>query len=133
MALVEALDRFEVGDGGVVHEHVDGAELALHLGHERPTLRLLRQVRCDGYRRAAGIGDGLDSRGDAAGQRVVTVLDRSGRDGDGRASLREALSDGLSDAAAGPGDQGCSAGESQLVVSHPSRVHSPRAAVSHRR
>ena len=104
VALREVLDRFEVGDGGVVHEHVDGAELALGGLHEAAAVLLLAEVGGDADGGAARLVDRLHRAGHAARERVVALFDGAGRHGDGGAVSREAAGDELADATAGTGN-----------------------------
>ena len=95
--LAEPGHRFEEGDGGVVHEDVDGAELLGDVLDEAGPVLRLGQVGGDGDGLPTRLGDEVDRLGDGALEAAVAGLDRAGRDRDDGSLGGHAAGDGLTD------------------------------------
>ena len=116
--------RDEVGDGGVVHQDVDGAERLPGLLDQAVAILGTGQVRLHGDGLPARCLDALDRVGDRARQIVIRRFHRAGRGDDLCPFHGEPAGDRLADAAAGAGDHGDLAGQ------HPVRIDRAHAFLS---
>ena len=102
--------RAQVGDAGVVDEHVDRAEVVPGGLHERLDLLVVGHVAGDGEEAAAR---GLDERG-----RIAEAVEAAGGADDVGPALRQRRGPGDAEAVAGAGDDDRLAFHREHVVGH---------------
>jgi hypothetical protein len=105
---LELADGVERADAGVVHEHVEPAELRDRALHDRRDVVEVPHV--------GGESDGVAAQGAEVLGGVLAVLVVPAHDGDAGAGGDVALGDGAPDAAGAAGDDGDAAGHVEEVA-----------------